>query len=54
MAPVRKVYQGISPEGRMTVAGKLLRQAMDLGDEPDISLVHAACTRLLESLIRRT
>ena len=39
---VRKVYQGISPEGRMTAAGKLLRQAMDLGDEPDISLVHAA------------
>ena len=26
----------------MTAAGKLLRQAMDLGDEPDISLVHAA------------
>lgn len=39
---VRKVYQGISPEGRMTAAGKLLRQAMDLGDEPDISLIHAA------------
>jgi hypothetical protein len=39
---VRKVYQGISPEGRMTAAGKLLRQAMDLGDEPDISVVHAA------------
>jgi len=39
---MRKVYQGISPEGRMTAAGKLLRQAMDLGDEPDISVVHAA------------